>query len=265
MESSGEFSSHNLKGHALIELESVTSTNMFLQLLLNKGSAEQGLIVKAAFQGEGKGMSKNSWFSEKGKNLLMSMLHYSDALTTQKQFFISKCCAIGVAKAIDRMIGVEMSHIKWPNDVYINSKKVAGILIQSSIKGDNIQYSLLGIGVNINQNQFPLENATSIMLETGQKFELAEFLSYLIEELDASLDKLSEFNYESINNVYYKKLIGYQKWLRYKKDDELFDGRILTIEDDGHLLMEMKNGEKQHFAVKEISLVPAGTNGQPTY
>jgi BirA family biotin operon repressor/biotin-[acetyl-CoA-carboxylase] ligase len=265
MESSHEFSPQSINGHRLIELSSVTSTNKFLEMLLDKGSGEQGLIVISKDQSEGRGMSGNLWISEKSKNLLMSMLHYTEGLTTQNQFYLSKCCAIAVSKAIDQTIGAEQSRIKWPNDVYINSLKTAGILIQSSIKAEKIQYSFLGIGININQSEFSLDNATSIKLETGQKFEIMEVLSHLTKELDHSLKALADFDFDFINKTYYNKLIGYQQWLKYKKEEVEFEGLIQKIEDDGHLLMKLKNGKQQHFAVKEISLIPAGTSGQPTY
>ncbi|HAW51706.1 MAG TPA: biotin--[acetyl-CoA-carboxylase] ligase [Flavobacteriales bacterium] len=265
MESSREISPQSVKGHRLIELTEVTSTNKFLELLMDKGSGEQGLIVVADYQSEGRGMNGNSWTSEKGRNLLMSMLYFPENLLIQNQFYLSKCSALAVSKAIDRIVGAEMSKIKWPNDVFINNKKTAGILIQCSIKGENAQYSFLGIGVNLNQNTFSVENATSLMSETGQKIEINEFLSYLVEELDIWLKVFAEGNFEQINSMYYKKLIGYQQWLAYQKGTEKLIGKIIRIEDDGHLLMELKDGKQQRFAVKEISLVPAETNDRPTY
>ena len=265
MESSREFSPHYINGHRLIELKEVTSTNKFLELLMDKGSSEQGLIVISEYQSEGRGMNGSSWTSEKGKNLLMSMLYFPQGLTIQNQFYLSKCGALAVSKAIDRIVGAEISKIKWPNDIYINNKKTAGILIQSSIKGENSQYSFLGIGVNLNQNKFSVANATSLMSETGRKFEIKELLTYLVEELDYWLKVISDANFEKTNKMYYKKLIGYQQWLGYKKGEEKFKGKILRIEDDGHLLMELENGKQKRFAVKEISLIPVGTNDQPTY
>jgi len=257
MESSREFSSQSINEHRLIELRDVTSTNKFLEILMDKGAGEQGLIVTSEYQSEGRGMNGTSWTSEKGKNLLMSMLHFPEGLSVQNQFYLSKCSALAVSKAIDRIVGAEISKIKWPNDVYINSKKTAGILIQSSIKGESAQYSFLGFGVNLNQNTFSIKNATSLMSETGQKIKIKEFLSYLIDELDRWLKVISDGHFDQINAMYYKKLIGYRQWLTYKKDEELFKGKVLKIEDDGHLLMELENGKQQLFAVKEISLVQA--------
>jgi len=158
----------------IIALDKVESTNSYFSDLLKKSKSPEGSIVSALYQSHGKGQGSNSWESEQGKNLLISLVLYPNDLPLDKHFLLSKAISLGL---VDYM-SAKTNHIKikWPNDIYFKNKKLAGILIENVIKGNAITQSIVGIGLNLNQIVFTSDapNPVSLKQITGK--------NYLIEQ-----------------------------------------------------------------------------------
>ena len=193
-------------GKSTIKLESVDSTNNYTSKLLADNKLTEGTVVLAGYQNSGRGQINNTWESEPGKNLLMSVILYPEFLPVQQQFLLSKVVALGVRDMLAKF--VDEVKIKWPNDIYIGDKKIAGILIENSIMGYTIGSSVAGIGININQEVF-LSNApnpVSLFQLKGNFFDLDELFGILCEKIELWYVRLCNAQLDLINNAYVDSL-----------------------------------------------------------
>ena len=166
----------------IIRLEETESTNSYLKQLLREKHLEEGSIVVADYQTGGRGQRGNSWISAKGKNLLFSLLIYPKNVFAKDQFIISRIASLAIKNTLDRF-----THdicIKWPNDMYWKDKKIAGILIENDLKGNKIENTIIGIGLNLNQEIFPSElpNPVSLKQITGVTYNKESILNMLLHE-----------------------------------------------------------------------------------
>jgi len=169
------------KNHDIIWLDTVKSTNEYVKLHIPV--LKNMSVVAAEVQTAGKGQGDHTWLSEPGKNLTFSMVLKEEMLADippKSQFIISAVTAISIVKLLERH-GIE-ARIKWPNDIYACDRKICGILIENSIKGQRFTWSIIGIGLNVNQRTFDpsLPNPTSMFLCNGKR-EIPS-LSVLLEE-----------------------------------------------------------------------------------
>jgi len=240
-------------GNKIIKLEEVDSTNNYMQqLILNQQNEIEGLVVTTKNQTSGKGLGGNVWHSEKDKNLTFSILLKPNC-SIQNQFLISKAISLGVLDFLNDL-GLKNVKIKWPNDMYIADKKIAGILIENSVRGNNIYQSIVGIGLNVNQTKFTsyTNNPTSIANEIGKQIlsldELLNQLLFFIERRCILLktDKADFINKDYINNLY---------WLNehrnFKTNNTIFQGTIIGINSIGKLQLKVVD-EIKEFDLKEI-------------
>jgi len=242
----------NIIGSNIIQLSETSSTNEYAVSILSNIKHIEGTIVVTDFQKKGKGQGKNVWISERGENLLLSIILSPKSLEIEKQFFLSIAISLGILKTIKSYTNSDCK-IKWPNDLYINNKKVCGILIQNSLGGNEIKSSIIGIGLNVNQKDFGnLTNATSLKMETGNNIYREEILKILISNLNFYYNILMKGNYEKLKTAYEDNL--YQKGIfaEYKlASGKLFKGKINGIKATGQLIMDVEEKEL-HFNNKEI-------------
>ena len=237
----------------LIELESVDSTNNYAMARIHEGLASDGLVCLARYQWAGKGQRGKSWLSEAGQNLIMSLVIEPAPLNLSRQFLFSAAVALGT---LDLFHSVDLPNcrIKWPNDIYLNDRKAAGILIESVIQGKTWPFAVVGIGMNLNQASFPAEipNAVSLKQITGKNYEPVEVARQLVPRIQnriAVLKKdpdsvLRDFN----QNLYYRnKPVA----LKLKKGKELIVATILKVDDMGFL-----HTDTGVYNLGEISLTP---------
>jgi BirA family biotin operon repressor/biotin-[acetyl-CoA-carboxylase] ligase len=160
----------------IIYLNEVESTNNYANQLILSDAAEEGTVVLAQYQTHGKGQHGNVWESETGKNLLMSIIWYPGFLPASQQFMISKIVSIAITDCVNDII--DDCKIKWPNDIYIGNQKLAGILIENSVKGSHLSSSVVGIGLNVNQQVFisAAPNPVSLFQITGVIYEISELM-----------------------------------------------------------------------------------------
>jgi BirA family transcriptional regulator, biotin operon repressor / biotin---[acetyl-CoA-carboxylase] ligase len=206
-------------------------------------------------QTKGRGHGKNVWESEDFKNLTFSLVLFPAFLPADRQFFLSQVVCLGLfdflaAKTSDVAI-------KWPNDLFIHEKKVAGILIENSISGENLQSSVVGIGININQVAFPdhLPHATSLAIETGREYLLEETCQRIISEIMKWYRLLKDQNTDIIEKSYLEHLFRIGEKSMFRTEDQLFEAQIEGIDKYGQLLLKNSSGETMAFPFKSVEMM----------
>lgn len=239
--------------YKIIALNEVGSTNNYANKLIASG-AKEGTVVLAQFQTRGKGQSGNQWESESGKNLLASLILYPDFLEAANQFLLSKITSLAIAGFLKNY--VEEVTIKWPNDIYVKNRKIAGILIENSIKGTKIDSSVVGFGINLNQETFrTAPNPVSLKQLTGANFDGEKVFHEIWLQIHKWYDILKLGNRSEINDVYKSNLYRLNEWSRYKKGNEYFDARISGIGEFGQLKLQSRDGIVREFMFKEVEYV----------
>ncbi|MCC7232171.1 MAG: biotin--[acetyl-CoA-carboxylase] ligase [Bacteroidia bacterium] len=243
-------------GRQKIRLLSVDSTSSYLAEMLRFQPMPEGSCVTALSQMDGRGQAGNRWSSDEGKNILVSFVFFPTFLPVNNIFLLSKTFALGVCDYVRGRTGPR-SCIKWPNDIYWNDRKIAGILIENSIGNSGISHSILGIGLNVNQEQFPqhLPNPVSLSQILGKEFDLEKELALLCGSLEARYLQLKRGEDQRISEDYLKSLYRIGEWKRFSKDETEFTGKITGVASSGHLIIEMKNGEVSEFDIKEVRFV----------
>jgi len=239
----------------LIYLEETDSTNRFAANLLKEETPEEGTVIQAAFQTAGRGQRGNSWYSSKGENLLFSIVFYPDFLFGDQQFYLSKMISVGLFRFFNSFCNDVK--IKWPNDIYFQNKKIGGILIENSLQGSEISHSIVGVGLNINQQIFPdqIPNPISLFQITNKKYDLQELLQQAVHHIFRTYEELAEGNFAAINNAYIDALFRFQEIANFKTPEgETFSGKIVDVKENGCLQIET-NFRKKLFYFKEIEFL----------
>lgn len=235
-------------GFKVVTLDTVDSTNNYIAILLKKGEITNGTVILADNQYGGRGQRGSNWQSAAGENLTCSIFLDEVNLSVEKSFNLTKWISVSLVNYLNR-IGFETT-IKWPNDIFISDKKVAGILIENQLRGVTIKSSIIGIGLNVNQTNFGELRATSLKLETGEfkpiKDVLYGFLGYLSE------NPLSEINESDLSKKYHSKLFRFQMTNNYKDEKGEFTGKIIGVEFNGNLKLEKEDGSVFSYDLKEI-------------
>jgi len=211
-------------------------------------------VVAARKQTRGRGQRGNSWLSRPGENLTFSFLLKPVPMLPAKDFMYMTFLAAGAVRDYLVSLGVD-AIIKWPNDIYVRKRKICGMLIENGLKGEGIEYSVVGIGLNLNQTEFPgeLMNPTSVRLLTGRETKpedaLEAIISLVDERLDQPVEKL-QANY--LESLFQKDISASYRDLQ---SGEIFTGIIRTVLPDGRLLMETASGESRLYSFKEVGYV----------
>jgi BirA family transcriptional regulator, biotin operon repressor / biotin---[acetyl-CoA-carboxylase] ligase len=242
-------------GSNLLFFENLPSTNTHTAYLLKKKNLPEGTIVYTNYQSAGRGQTGNSWDSEDSKNLLISIILFPSFVNPADQFYISMTISLGICDFLRRYIPV--CSIKWPNDIYVNNDKIAGILLESSIIDDQIEYTIAGIGLNINQEKFlsTVPNPVSLRLLSGLNYDLPTCLNQLGTDLDKRYKLLIAGNSGQIKDEYVSKLYRLNKWFKFKDFNGIYTGRILTVTDYGRMQIERQNGKLSEYSLKEVEFI----------
>ena len=243
-------------GSKLFFFENLQSTNTHAANLLKNDDLPEGTIVYTNFQLAGRGQMGNRWESEDGKNLLISIVLFPSMINPTNQFLISMAISLGICDFIKRCSPV--CAIKWPNDIYVNNDKIAGILIKNSIMGDQIENTIAGIGLNINQDKFISDapNPVSLSLITGMSYDLTCCLNQLASDLDIRYKQLISESYARIKHEYVSQLYRLNEWCNFKDMNGIYTGRILSVTDSGRLKIERRDGNISEYSFKEIDFIP---------
>jgi BirA family biotin operon repressor/biotin-[acetyl-CoA-carboxylase] ligase len=235
--------------------ENLPSTNTYAIGLLKENRLSEGTIIQTNFQSAGRGYSSNKWESEDSKNLLISIVLYPTFINAENQFSISMAISLGICDFLEQFIPA--CTIKWPNDIYVKNDKIAGILIESSIAGEIIEYTIAGIGLNINQTEFSknIPNPTSLSMITGVNYNIQEILKRLALTIDKRYKELISGETVRIKNEYVLKLYRLNEWSDFKDEEGLFKGRLLSVNDEGKLIIERMDNITSDYAFKEIEFI----------
>lgn len=234
-----------------IHLEAVSSTNNFLSAKLKENPDLGTLLVTTDYQDTGKGQRGHSWHSMPGENLLVSLLLHPAFLSASGQFQLSRLASLAL---IDTLKGLKLSAwIKWPNDILVRGRKVAGILIENGIIGKNLSHTIIGIGLNLNQREFPAfpREATSVALERGINSNRKEVTDSLLEALMLRYRQLEEGEASELEREYLEHLFLLNQPAEYSSGGEHFMGIIRGLSDLGELLVE-RDGGIRSYAFQEI-------------
>lgn len=240
----------------IIKLDAIGSTNTYLKQLSVAGKVEDGLAVVARFQTDGRGQMGTTWSSQDAKNLTFSVFKNVSFLDIEQHFYISIAVSLAVYEALNRL-GIQRVKVKWPNDILSDNKKIAGILIENVIKLNVVTGSVIGIGLNVNQTNFTdLPLASSMLLLSGQVYDLDEVLSVVLKQIDIHFDYLKNGQFTMLKSRYESYLFRKNKPSTFKNaEGVLFSGYIVGISELGKLLVRIENNIVKSFDLKEVSLL----------
>ena len=236
-----------------IHLNSVSSTNIYAFERLRQKSIRGATVITASFQDNGKGQAGKDWESERNKNLNISII-VSPKINVEHQFKLIQLVAISLKKWLDTL-AVEGVKIKWPNDILVNGKKVAGVLIENSVLKQQITHSVIGIGVNVNQGVFEKFDrpATSLKLELKRNYDLKKALTEFIKLFQSYylLFLKGDVNFQQ---DYLKHLFGYGVPQQFQDAEGKFLGVILGVLPSGKLQVN-RNGKLKSYGLKELKFL----------
>ncbi|TCD02359.1 biotin--[acetyl-CoA-carboxylase] ligase [Pedobacter frigidisoli] len=241
-------------GQNLIKLKEVDSTNNFLKDLVSKSEPlAEGTVIMADNQFAGRGQQESVWQTQAGKNISTSIYLKPSFLPLDKQFYLNIAVSLAVSDALSHFIPSGIK-VKWPNDMYYLNKKVGGILIENTLTGSSIKSSVIGIGLNINQQEFA-ENISDKATSVIQILQKVTPLMDIMEKIFVFMEKyyliLRSGKYSILQNDYLKRLYNFEMSASYKQNGEVFEGTIIGVEDSGRLQMNTANGLVS-FNFKEI-------------
>ena len=240
----------------IIKLDAIDSTNNYLKkIILNEGVNDY-TVVTAKFQTQGKGQLGTEWESEHSKNLICSVYKKEINIKVQDQFVISALVSLALIKTL-RKVNLSNMHIKWPNDIMSDNKKICGILIENIVKENYIKDAVIGIGLNVNQTIFNnLPNATSIKNLIGTSCSKDEILKDLVKNLEYYFNKLDKSSINSIFKKYEDALFRINKPSTFKNPKgEVFTGYIKGVSKLGKLNVMLEDNLLKSYDLKEISIL----------
>lgn len=261
---------HNSIGKPFIELQSVDSTNNYARRLIHEGMAEHGTAIFAHEQLAGKGQRGKDWSTEKGANIILTIIINAQPLQLLKQFELSACISAVVCEFFAKYAGQD-TRIKWPNDLYYQDRKAGGILIENIISSqsapDNYrdgsqesvvgswQWAIIGIGININQTNFSSEllNPVSLKQITGHHFDIISLAKELCAIINDYFEQLINEGFDNIYAEYLTCLYKRNETVRLKKDNRIFEVVIKSVSPSGQLVVQ--HGIEEEFEFGQVEWV----------
>ena len=236
-----------------IHLNSIDSTNIYALELLRQKKSKEGTVVSTDFQEIGKGQRGELWESDRGKNLQFSVL-IAPEVSVGNQFSLTQLVAVSLNEWLDTL-AVEGVQIKWPNDILVRGRKIAGVLIENSIQGNEISHSVIGIGLNVNQNVFSTFSrpATSLSIELDGLFDCKKLLNQFLRVFKTNYLKFKPGQI-NLQQRYLGTLYGFGTPQRYKDCEGEFTGVILGVLPSGKLQIN-KKGKLKNYDLKDLKFL----------
>ena len=240
-------------------LKIIDSTNSYArsnaaELWARAGGAPV-VVVYADEQTSGRGQRGNVWHSRAGENLLASIIVRPQVLPVVSQFALSQVIALAVRRAM-ACFGVS-TMLKWPNDIYVEGRKLAGILVELDCCGAVVEQAVIGVGLNINQDSFAVMDKVPVSMKMlrGATFDVDEVLAALLDAFSHYYALLQSGGREILAAEYKSCLLGYKKIMRYRDASSLFDAEIVDVASDGYLVLKRADGSLSTYAFKEVEVV----------
>jgi BirA family biotin operon repressor/biotin-[acetyl-CoA-carboxylase] ligase len=244
-------------GQNLITLKEVDSTNNFLKnTLSNSKPLPEGTVIMAESQYAGRGQQQNGWHSENGKNLTFSLLLTPSFLAIANQFDLTRAVSLGVYDALNPLLGNNLK-IKWPNDIYYGDKKLGGMLIENLLQGTQIKQSVIGIGLNINQVDFPpnIPNPTSVKQILHRDYDILAILSEICNNIEGWYLKLKAGQTLAVREAYLNRLYWLNEEHAFKSDGRVFNGKVKNVKNNGLLVVQHNVDTELAYNFKEIEFL----------
>jgi len=243
----------------ILHFDEINSTNVYLYDKISENNDISDMVVVAAHQTAGRGMDKNRWESEAGKNLLFSIALNVNFLEAENQFKISQAVSVAIVETLQKIVISDKFFIKWPNDIYFGDKKLAGMLIQNTVEGRMMGVSIIGIGLNVNQIEFSkdIPNPISLKMISGRDFELDDLLNLLVFNIKTKVESLRyKENQNEINEKYVSRSYRFGIWSDYFYRNQVKSMIIRGFDKYGRLLLHDKEGAEIVCDVKELQFFP---------
>jgi|TARA_B110001452_G_scaffold261885_1_gene261205 BirA family biotin operon repressor/biotin-[acetyl-CoA-carboxylase] ligase len=239
----------------LIKLNATDSTNNYLKQLILERTLDDFSVVVANHQTNGRGQRGSSWLSEKDKNLTFSVLKRNISIVANQQFLLNILVSLSIVKTLEGF-NIPKLAIKWPNDILSDHHKISGILIENLIKNKQIEYAIIGIGLNVNQVKFEgLSKVSSLKNIMPLPVDKDELLTKIIDKLKMYFKLYSENGSEFLNSEYESYLFRKDKPSTFiSHDNNLFTGIIRGVSTSGKLCVQMEDFNKE-FDLKELKLI----------
>ncbi|MEI7595230.1 MAG: biotin--[acetyl-CoA-carboxylase] ligase [Bacteroidota bacterium] len=235
--------------------ESIDSTNSYLQNIVDTGNCKEATVVYCAKQTSGRGQGSNKWESNPNENCTFSVYINPSFLKASEQFYFNKAICLSVCELVEKYSKVDEVKIKWPNDIYVQDKKIAGILIEHAVLGDNLYSSITGIGLNVNQTIFKhAPNPTSLKLLNNEDFDVLLVLNDLVEIILKNYYTL-KVNCRTLDEAYKDKLYRLDEWAEFSYNKAKIVAKIIDVNTFGQLLLLNENNEVLKCSFKEIAYV----------
>ena len=246
----------NIKWH---RSSSIGSTNTYLRELNGGDPAFAYEVAVASFQTAGRGQKGNSWESEAGKNLLFSILAHPNNIKVQEQFYISQTIALAVSDTVLAADGPQYAgdvSVKWSNDVYWKDFKMAGILIENTLQGSNILDTVVGVGLDVNQEVFVSDAPNPISLKniTGREFNLEDLLQDIIARFIGYMEMETDAR-PKVDQLYRDRLYRREGYHKFRDGNGEFSAHIEGIRPDGCLMLLTDNGQHRVYEFKQVQFI----------
>lgn len=235
-------------------VQEANSSNTYLKKLAIETACDEGTVIMADFQSKGRGQRGNNWHSDKGLNLLISIL-LEPGIDVGHFFSITTMTSLAILDLLEEQ---ELhSSVKWPNDIYIQDDKIAGLLIENSLLGNKITQSILGIGLNVNQQNFPewIPNPTSMSKVLNREFQIYEVLESLLSKLAIRYAQVKEGEFSKLLDEYNTRLYMKGMLRNFKTVSGNFKARIAEVGPKGDFVLLLDSGKTESFLFGEIQFL----------
>ncbi|WP_231376052.1 biotin--[acetyl-CoA-carboxylase] ligase [Prevotella sp. AGR2160] len=236
-------------------LNETDSTNNYLNAHLADFEGTDIAVVETEFQSAGRGQGTNTWESEKGENLLFSILCHPVGVPVREQFIVSMATALTLRDVLTQY--TDGISIKWPNDIYYHDQKISGTLIETHIRKGQISDCILGIGIDVNQKAFHSDapNPVSLYQILGREVNREEILLQIIDKLQHYLTMIEENRYQEIIDLYMSYLYRGTGFWPFRDSNGDFEAAIVEVEDDGHLVLRDRSDRFRSYLFKEVQFM----------
>ena len=240
----------------IIKINATNSTNSFLKELAQNSSLDEITVAVTNNQTSGRGQMNNSWISEPYKNLTFSLFTTLKKVKVEHQAYLNFAVSLAIYDVLLEY-DVPNLYIKWPNDIMSGKKKICGILIENTFSHSRIKNTIIGIGLNVNQEKFHknLTNASSLKIILKKSIELEALMNTIINHINLKLSFVELKNFNQIYNRYHQALYkkGIPTTFLNQKTNQLFMGIINGVSSSGNLQIQLEDNSLQEFGLKEVS------------
>lgn len=252
----------------IIKVDTTSSTNALAASMASEGTPLP-FAVMCREQTAGRGQRGNTWEAASGKNITLSIAYQPSYVVPADQFVISQAVAVSIVETLRHYLPAYSKRIaiKWPNDIYVDSLKICGILIENTLTGTNINRTIIGIGLNVNQTEFlsSAPNPISMRQLTGMEYDPDEIASFMCSTIERFLENLTAPSRRPhLRGLYFSMLwnsSGYHPYID-AASSQRFTARISDIAASGHITLTEPDGRQRVYAFKEVQAVIEPTPGQ---